>query len=100
MAMVKRVESFMDREPESPGSQPEIPRSNPSYGLSLAFPMHSKRPDPPLTFDFLAVNTGRFLLTGDVGFAARNALHRHRCASAIRALPSGVLEPVDSPPWN
>jgi hypothetical protein len=25
---------------------------------------------------------------------------RRRCASAIRALPSMVLGPVDSPPWN
>src|SRR5947207_1296749 len=43
---------------------PEITRYRPSYGLLLATwtPMHSKRPDPPLTF--LVVNTGRFLLTG------------------------------------
>jgi hypothetical protein len=36
----------------------------------------------------------------DVVCAARNARHRRRCASAIRALPSTVLGPVDSPPWN
>jgi len=36
----------------------------------------------------------------DDGFAARNTLHRRRCASAILALPSAVLGPVDSPPWN
>jgi hypothetical protein len=36
----------------------------------------------------------------NVGFAARNSLHRRRCASAILALPSVVLGPVDSPPWN
>src|SRR5262249_25757233 len=43
---------------------PEITRYRPSYGFLLATwtPMHSKRPDPPLTF--LVVNTGRFLLTG------------------------------------
>src|SRR5262249_12371254 len=29
-----------------------------------------------------------------------NTLQRRRCASAIRALPSMVLGPVDSPPWN
>jgi hypothetical protein len=29
-----------------------------------------------------------------------NARHRRRCASAIRALPSTVLGPVGSPPWN
>jgi hypothetical protein len=29
-----------------------------------------------------------------VGFAARNALHRRRCALAIRALPSSVREPA------
>src|SRR5262249_4911457 len=36
----------------------------------------------------------------DVGFAVRNALQRRRCASAIRALPSTDLGPVDSPPWK
>jgi len=36
----------------------------------------------------------------DVGFDARNALQRRRCASAILALPPAVLGPVDSPPWN
>jgi len=30
----------------------------------------------------------------------RNAFHRRRCASAIRARPAFVLGPVDIPPWN
>ncbi len=31
---------------------------------------------------------------------ARRSAHRLRCAAAIRALPSVVLGPVDSPPWK
>src|SRR6516164_9832598 len=36
----------------------------------------------------------------DVVLVARNDLHLRCCASAIRALPSAVLGPVDKPPWN
>jgi len=32
--------------------------------------------------------------------AARKALHRRRCASAILARPAVVFGPVDSPPWK
>ena len=32
--------------------------------------------------------------------AARQLAHRARCAAAIRDLPSGVLGPVESPPWQ
>src|SRR5258707_3203600 len=67
--------------------------------------MYSRRPDPPLTFDFLAVNTGRFLLTGFCFFhasvrtsasrrgtlstAARCAVHNARCY----ALEFGTIIP-------
>src|SRR5262249_26231975 len=34
------------------------------------------------------------------GIAARNARHRRRCASAIRARPAFLLGPVDMPPCN
>ena len=47
-----------------------------------------------------AVRIARCRGPQNVGFAARNDLHRRRCASAILALPSAVLGPVDNPPWN
>src|SRR6266481_8878396 len=51
--------------------------------------MHSRRPDPPLTFDFLAVNTGRFLLTGFCFFHAsvRTSASRRGALSTAIAAP-------------
>jgi hypothetical protein len=47
-----------------------------------------------------AVRPCRQWQTDLVDWVARSARQRRRCASAIRARPSSVRGPVESPPWN
>ena len=81
-----------------PATTSVCPASNtafPSLGSAMIFYVEPALLEPTM----YAFHIRCSLFDDTPSRSARHSLHLLRCASAMRALPSAVLGPVDLPPW-